>query len=96
MEGVPSPEKQSPSVESDVEKQETIERAQAIYAEMQHYKGDVDRDGWERLRDLSAALKEELGKLPWSVKVQNGLPWNPRDELEQAANDTHLPVAEAA
>lgn len=66
------------------EKLECIERALALHEELQKYDGETysDKETNDKLEALAAALEVELKHLAWFDKVENGLPWNPRDEFK--------------
>lgn len=102
MEGVPKqPERsevETVAPEGGIEKQEAIERAQALHEWIMEFDGQtVDRETYEQLRAASAELTEKLHTLSWRDCVDNDLPWDPNRELrEQVANENLAPAKAVA
>lgn len=82
MEGAP---KKSPEGnESANEAGPKLEKAKAIFAEMQAYDyQDIDRETHTHLKELNAELHKLMmdSALSWRQLSKSGLPWDPRFEM---------------
>lgn len=107
-EGVPK--MPAEAAETELSMEARIERAQEKLAYLKEFdrpeeaatEPGLDKATWDELNKIADALKRDLDQIPWNVRVENGLPWNPRDEMDKkvqaggATNDNRPPLAEVS
>lgn len=97
MEG--APQNKIEKSQEYVDYRESIEQAKEIYAELISYKGTdiIGKDGLDRVEALSHALSIELSEIPPAIRMVEGLPYHPYENVinAKAVNDDDYSAVEA-